>query len=123
MGLQRERVRKRKRRHLRVRRKVVGTSERPRLCVFRSLKHIYAQIIDDTTGSTLAAASSLKIARENAGGEVAGKISQARAVGRVLADVAKEKGVTKVRFDRGGYIYHGRIAALAEAAREGGLEF
>jgi len=171
--------RKRKRRHLRVRGKIVGTTERPRVCVFRSNLHIYAQIVDDLTGQTIAAASSLKVtipqqtpaatgpvAAEPAAaavetapeapkgkkkgdkaadkkGEKKGekksekkgdkkgekkerpvgrKILQAREVGRLLAEAAKAKGIKKVRFDRGGYLYHGRVAALAEALREGGLE-
>jgi large subunit ribosomal protein L18 len=167
--------RKRKRRHLRVRRKIVGTAERPRVCVFRSNLHIYAQIVDDLTGQTIAAASSLKVtipqqtpaatgpvatepaaaavetapeapkgkkkgdkAADKKGekkGEKKGdkkgekkerpvgrKILQAREVGRLLAEAAKAKGIKKVRFDRGGYLYHGRVAALAQALREGGLE-
>ena len=106
--------------HQRVRRKVRGTAERPRLCVFRSLHHIYAQVIDDTEGLTLAAASSAdKGARVSGGGNVAG----AKAVGKLVAERAKEKGIQKVVFDRGGYLYHGRVKALAEAAREAGLEF
>lgn len=165
--------RKRKRRHLRVRRKIVGTTERPRVCVFRSNLHIYAQIVDDLTGQTLVAASSLKVTvprqkpaaaseptepaaaaveapeaapeapkgkkkgdkaadkkgdkKSDKKGEkkdrpVGRKILQAREVGRLLAEAAKAKGIKKVRFDRGGYLYHGRVAALAQALREGGLE-
>ena len=95
---------------------------RPRLSVFRSSKHIYAQVIDDDRGETLAAASSLeKTLRENA--KTGADIAAAKAVGKLIAERAKEKGVTEVVFDRGGYIYHGRIKALADAAREGGLEF
>lgn len=111
----------RKRRHLRVRRRVVGTPARPRLAVFRSLQHIYAQVIDDTTGETLAAASTLdsSLRAEKAGGTVTG----AKAVGKLIAERAKEKGVEKVVFDRGGFMYHGRVQGLADAAREGGLEF
>ena len=106
--------------HERIRRKVAGTEARPRLAVFRSLKHIYAQVIDDSKGHTLAAASSNeKKAGMGNGGNVAG----AKEVGKLLAQRAKEKGVTKVVFDRGGYLYHGRVKALADAAREGGLEF
>lgn len=106
--------------HRRVRRRVGGTAERPRLCVFRSLKHIYAQVIDDGKGRTLVAASSAdKAASVSSGGNVAG----AGAVGRLVAERAKEKGISKVVFDRGGYLYHGRVKALAEAAREAGLEF
>jgi large subunit ribosomal protein L18 len=105
------------RRKKRVRKHVAGTAERPRLSVYRSLKHIYAQVIDDVAGRTLAAASSqtLKIA----GGNVEG----AKAVGRAVAEQAKEKDITKVCFDRGGHLYHGRVKALADAAREAGLEF
>lgn len=109
----------RKRVHQRIRRKVAGSTERPRLAVFRSVKHIYAQVIDDTVGHTLAAASSNEKSGIKSGGNVAG----AKAVGKLLAERAKEKGVKSVVFDRGGYLYHGRVKALAEAAREGGLQF
>ena len=109
----------RKRVHKRIRRKVAGSTERPRLAVFRSVKHIYAQVIDDTVGHTLAAASSNEKKEVKDGGNVAG----AKAVGKLLAARAKDKGVKLVVFDRGGYLYHGRVKALAEAAREGGLEF
>jgi large subunit ribosomal protein L18 len=110
----------RKRVHKRIRRKVAGSTERPRLAVFRSVKHIYAQVIDDTVGHTLAAASSNeKKDSIKSGGNVAG----AKAVGKLLAERAKDKGVKSVVFDRGGYLYHGRVKALADAAREGGLEF
>ncbi|MCK5619713.1 MAG: 50S ribosomal protein L18 [Candidatus Krumholzibacteria bacterium] len=142
---------KRKRRHLHVRRRLVGTAERPRVCVFRSNTHIYAQIIDDEQGKTLAAVSSLKISlpkatpaaeqpagksdaegQEGKKGKKKGgkkpkaeeaKILQAREVGTLVAKAAKEKGINAIRFDRGGYLYHGRVAALAKAMREGGLEF
>ena len=108
----------RKKRHARVRVKVQGTTEVPRLNVYRSNTNIYAQIIDDTKGVTLASASSLKL--EN----VSKSSSEAAAqVGKLIAEVAKEKGITKVVFDRGGYLYHGRVKALAEAARENGLVF
>jgi len=112
----------RKRRHRRVRKQVVGTSERPRFNVFRSLKHIYAQVIDDTRGHTLVAASTLD---PELGDKVKGlpKTEQAKLVGGLLAKRALEHGVKKVAFDRGGYKYHGRVESLAEAAREGGLEF
>src|SRR5690349_13839747 len=107
----------RRRIHQRLRGRLAGSKERPRLNVFRSLQHIYAQVIDDTSGTTLAAASTL-------GGDESGtKSDRARAVGRAIAERAKEKGVTTVVFDRGGYMYHGRIKALADAAREAGLEF
>jgi large subunit ribosomal protein L18 len=106
--------------HKRIRQKLHGTAERPRVAVFRSLKHIYAQAIDDDAGHTVVAASSneKKGAAKN-GGNVAG----AKEVGKLLAERAKEKGITKVVFDRGGYLYHGRVKALADAAREAGLEF
>ncbi|MFH1755928.1 MAG: 50S ribosomal protein L18 [Candidatus Latescibacterota bacterium] len=123
MKIKNDKVYKRFRRHRRVRRKVVGTSERPRLCVFRSLRHIYAQIIDDTSGNTLASASSMKLVAVDADKKTSHKMLQAKAVGKAIAENAKDKGITKVKFDRGGYLYHGRIAALAGAAREAGLEF
>jgi len=109
-------------RHKRVRKKVFGTSEKPRLNVFRSLKHIYAQVIDDYSGKTLVAASS---ADKELKGQVAtgGNIEAAKTVGHLIAQRATGKGVKKVVFDRGGYLYHGRVKALADAAREGGLEF
>jgi large subunit ribosomal protein L18 len=108
----------RHKRHNRVRARVHGTVERPRLNVFRSLNHIYAQVIDDIDGRTLAAASTLdKEVSE------APKMQQAQAVGKLVAERAKAAGVTKVVFDRGGYLYHGRIKALADSAREGGLDF
>ena len=109
----------RKRVHKRIRRKVAGNTTRPRLAVFRSVKHIYAQVIDDSVGHTVAAASSNEKSGIKSGGNVAG----AKAVGKLLAERAKEKGVKSVVFDRGGYLYHGRVKALADAAREGGLEF
>lgn len=112
----------RKRKHARVRSKISGTGERPRLCVFRSLAQIYAQVIDDTTGQTLASASTLdKEIREQ--GIANGNKQGAAAVGKLVAARALDKGITNVVFDRGGYIYHGRVAALAEAAREAGLKF
>lgn len=111
------------RRKIRVRKKVKGTSERPRLSVFRSNKHIYAQVIDDTAGKTLAAVSTKSKAFTEAAAKGGKKVDASKTVGKLLARVALEKGVTKVVFDRGGYIYHGRITALAEGAREGGLQF
>lgn len=108
----------RQKRHQRVRNKISGTAECPRLNVFRSNKNIYAQVIDDVAGVTLASASALD--KEVSG---ANKTEQATAVGKLVAERAVEKGVKKVVFDRGGYLYHGRVAALAEAARENGLEF
>lgn len=111
------------RRKIRVRKKVKGTSERPRLSVFRSNKHIYAQVIDDTAGKTLAAVSTKSKAFTEAAAKDGKKVGASKTVGKLLARIALEKGVTKVVFDRGGYIYHGRITALAEGAREGGLQF
>jgi len=104
--------------HKRIRRRVSGTEERPRLAVFRSVKHIYAQVIDDSNGRTIAAASSAEKNAAN-GGNVAG----AKSVGKAVAERAKDKGIKSVVFDRGGYLYHGRVKALADAAREAGLEF
>lgn len=112
----------RKRRHKRVRKKVHGTPERPRLNVFRSLKHIYAQIIDDEAGVTLVSASTIdRELRPKMKGLT--KTEQARLVGKAIAERALAKGITKVVFDRGGYKYIGRVKALAEGAREGGLQF
>ncbi|MEI6915109.1 MAG: 50S ribosomal protein L18 [Armatimonadota bacterium] len=111
---------KRERRHRRVRKKVAGDSERPRLNVFRSLNHIYAQVIDDSTACTLASASTLeKDMRSSTGGN----IDAARAVGRLIAERAKAAGIEAVRFDRGGFKFHGRVKNLADAAREAGLKF
>jgi large subunit ribosomal protein L18 len=111
----------RARRHHRVRKKVAGTSARPRLAVFRSNKHISAQVIDDTTGSTLAAASSVEKDVRSAVGHTGNKDASS-AVGKLVAERARAAGVTKVTFDRGGFLYHGRVAAVADAAREAGLE-
>lgn len=105
--------------HKRIRRKLSGTAERPRLAVFRSVAHIYAQVIDDTQGKTLVSASTVDKASKTNGGNVAA----AKAIGKLVAERAKEKGVKIVVFDRGGFQYHGRIKALADAAREAGLEF
>jgi large subunit ribosomal protein L18 len=117
-----EKLRKRTRRHLRVRRKVVGTSERPRLSVYRSLKHIYCQIIDDIEGKTLAAASTQS---PNVRSQIkyGGNVKAAEIVGKAIAEEAKNKGITKVVFDKGGYKYHGRVKALAESARRHNLIF
>jgi large subunit ribosomal protein L18 len=115
---QRQRNEIRQRVHSRIRRKMQGTAERPRLNVYRSLNHIYAQVIDDASGVTLVSAST-KASKVETGGNVAA----AKEVGKLVAERAKEKGVKKVVFDRGGYLYHGRIKALADAAREAGLEF
>jgi large subunit ribosomal protein L18 len=111
----------RARRHHRVRKHLTGSQERPRLAVFRSNRHVVAQVIDDATGRTLAAASSLEAPVRNAG--ATGNRTAAASVGRLVAERAKAAGVTKVAFDRGGFLYHGRVAALADAAREAGLEF
>lgn len=112
----------RKVRHIRLRNKVSGTPERPRLAVFRSLRHIYAQVIDDTTGHTLAAASSADAIKE-AGGPIVPKIDVSTAVGKLVAQRALAEGITQVVFDRGGCKFHGRVKALAEATREAGLVF
>ena len=112
----------RQRRHARVRKKVNGTPERPRLAVYRSEHHIYAQVIDDTKGHTVAAASTLDPTIKG-DHKYGGNVDAARAVGRLVGQRAKEKGVGKVVFDRGGFAYHGRVAGLADAAREAGLEF
>jgi large subunit ribosomal protein L18 len=105
--------------HKRIRRRVAGTPERPRLAVFRSVNHIYAQVIDDQQGHTLVAAASTEKDLRGKGGNVEG----AKLIGKAVAQRAKEKGISKVVFDRGGYLYHGRVKALADAAREAGLEF
>jgi large subunit ribosomal protein L18 len=119
-----------RRRHRRVRNSIVGTAERPRLTVFRSAKHIYAQVIDDAQGITLASASSLKLgdvkpadSKDKDKDKVGRKIAIAREVGKRLAEAAAKQGVQKVQFDRGGFKYHGRVAGVAAGAREGGLEF
>lgn len=115
MGIPKTRQELRYRRHLRIRKRVTGTAERPRLVIFRSLKHIYAQLVDDVAQQTLLTVGD---------GELAGKKAEkAAAVGKQLAEAAKEKGIAKVVFDRAGYRYHGRVKALADGAREGGLEF
>jgi len=117
-----EKVASRKRRHRRLRRQIVGTSERPRLNVFRSKMHIYAQIVDDTTGRTLAAASTVDGSLRKTVTST-GAVEGAKAVGRLIAERAKAVNVEAVVFDRGGRVFHGRIKALAEASREGGLKF
>ncbi|HHU90183.1 MAG TPA: 50S ribosomal protein L18 [Clostridiaceae bacterium] len=110
------------RKHARVRKKIRGTAERPRLCVFRSSKHIYAQIIDDVSSTTLVAASSLDEALKGKL-KYSGNKEAAREVGKLIATKAVEKGIKNVVFDRGGYLYHGRVKELADGAREAGLEF
>ncbi|NQU08885.1 MAG: 50S ribosomal protein L18 [Candidatus Abyssubacteria bacterium] len=112
----------RRRRHLRIRRKVVGTPEKPRLCVRHSLRHMYAQIIDDTSGRSLASVSSLSQEARKSGAS-SKNIPSARVIGEILAEKALAQGIEKVVFDRGGYLYHGRVKALADGAREKGLKF
>lgn len=109
--------------HERIRRKLRGTVERPRLAVFRSVAHIYAQVIDDGEGKTLVSASSVDKGGKGVRSGSGGNVAAAKAIGKLVAQRAKEKGITKVVFDRGGYQYHGRVKALADAAREAGLEF
>jgi large subunit ribosomal protein L18 len=118
----RTRAAMRQRRHRRVRLKISGNAERPRLNVFRSLSQIYAQLVDDASGHTLVAASSLDSELKGKLGDL-NKVDQAKLVGKMLSDRAKKQGIHKVVFDRGGYRYHGRVKALADAAREGGLIF
>ena len=108
----------RQRIHARIRAKLSGTGERPRLNVYRSLNHIYAQVIDDQTGTTLVSASSLALKLKTGG-----NVASAKEIGKAVAELAVKKGIKKVVFDRGGYLYHGRVKALADAAREAGLEF
>src|SRR6266545_7381216 len=111
----------RQRVHDRIRKKVQGTAERPRLNVYRSLNHIYVQVIDDLQGATLLSASTAEGKKESR--IKGGNVASAKAVGKSIAERAKAKGITKVVFDRGGYIYHGRVKAIADAAREAGLQF
>jgi large subunit ribosomal protein L18 len=117
-----DRAHERSRIHTRIRRKISGTGNRPRLCVYRSLAHIYAQVVDDREGKTLIAASTLEsdVCPDS---QKSGNIEAAKLVGKAIAARAKAKGIEAVVFDRGGYIYHGRVKALAEAARESGLKF
>lgn len=112
----------RKRRHARLRKKVAGSYEKPRLCVYKSLNHIYAQIVDDSKGRTLASASTLDREFKDKSGHK-GNVAMAKSIGQMIASRAVSAGVKRVVFDRGGYKYHGRVKALAEGAREGGLEF
>jgi large subunit ribosomal protein L18 len=123
MSGQHSKIERRVIRHLRVRRRVQGTAERPRLVVFRSARHIYAQLVDDVKGATLAAASSREAAKAGAKETVKGKIGTSFAVGKLMAERAVGKGIKQVCFDRGGFLYHGRVKALADGARDGGLEF
>ncbi len=117
-----DRANERRRIHRRIREKISGRSDRPRLCVFRSLKHTYVQIIDDLAGKTLVSASTTE---KSVRGDLkqAGNISASKVVGKVIAERARAKGIETVVFDRGGYLYHGRVKAIAEAAREAGLKF
>lgn len=111
--------------HTRIRKKIAGTSERPRLSVYRSVSHIYAQVIDDSKQVTLVAANSLEFGKDKDGKKhiAGGNVASAKQVGKTIAERAKQKGIDKVVFDRGGYLYHGRVKALADAAREAGLQF
>lgn len=111
--------------HKRIRKKVLGTAERPRLNIYRSVSHIYAQVIDDAKGVTVVSATSLEAgkAKDGKAHVSGGNLAAAKQVGKLVAERAKEKGIAKVVFDRGGYLYHGRIKALADAAREAGLKF
>ncbi len=109
--------------HSRIRKKMLGTEGRPRLNVYRSVNHIYAQVIDDSKGVTIVQASSLEAGKNGKKHVTGGNIASAKSVGKMIAQRAKEKGVSKVVFDRGGYLYHGRVKALADAAREAGLQF
>jgi large subunit ribosomal protein L18 len=122
VNVAKERREARKKRQVRVRRKVHGSQERPRLCIFRSARHIYAQIIEDITGTTLVAVST--VSKEVGGGlKVSGNVEAAKLVGKKVAERALAKNITQVVFDRNGFLYHGRIKALADAAREAGLSF
>ena len=122
MGTLNPRTQARLKRKKRIRKKMVGTTERPRLCVFRSAKHIYAQLIDDSQGQTLVAASSMeKAVRDDS--ETKNKVTAANTVGKIIGQRALEKGVNEVVFDRNGFLYHGRIKAVSEGAREAGLKF
>jgi len=109
--------------HARIRKKLLGTTERPRLNVYRSVNHIYAQVIDDSKGVTLVSATSVKKVAKGDKRPTGGNVTSAKEVGKLIAERAKDKGIKKVVFDRGGYLYHGRIKALADAARQAGLEF
>lgn len=116
-----DKIEKRKKRHQRIRDQVRGTAERPRLCVFRSNKHIYAQLINDDKGITLASATDLELKKKKK--KTSGKMKPAFEVGKLIAEKAKKMNIDKVVFDRAGYAYHGRVKSLAEGAREGGLNF
>ena len=122
MGSLNLRTQSRIKRKKRIRKKVIGSSERPRLCVFRSARHIYAQVIDDTRGHTLTAASSVEKSLKKSS-EKAGKIALANQIGKLIAERAIKQGINKVVFDRNGFLYYGRLRAVSDGAREGGLEF
>ncbi len=121
MGKMNSKENSREKRVKRIRKKIMGTPERPRMRVFKSAKHIYCQIIDDVAGATLASLSTLDKAMRDV--DVQGKTEKARQIGLKIAELAKSKGIERVVFDRGGYIYHGRVKALSDGAREGGLDF
>ena len=123
MNASQKKLELRARRHIRVRAKVVGTADRPRLTVFRSAKHIYAQLIDDAAGKTLAAARDTEIKKPEAPEGLVAKTALAYAIGTLIAEKAKKAGLAAVVFDRGGYAYYGRVNAVADGARAGGLEF
>jgi large subunit ribosomal protein L18 len=122
MGTLNPRTQSRIKRKKRIRKRVIGTSERPRLCVFRSARHIYAQIIDDTRGHTLTAASTVEKTLKKSS-EKGGKMVAANQIGKMVAERAIKQGINKVVFDRNGFLYHGRLKAVSDGAREGGLEF
>ena len=117
------RLKGRNRRHLRIRKKVQGTAERPRLAVYRSLNHVYVQLVDDLAGRTILTFSSGDKDLKASLAGTKGKIAKSKAVGKRVAEMAKERGIERVCFDRGGYLYHGRVKAVADGAREGGLNF
>lgn len=117
-----DKARAREKRHARVRARLSGSAQRPRLCVFRSLKHLYVQAVDDGNGATIASASTLELKKEG-GGRGTGNVKAAGAIGSLIATRLKEKGLLTVVFDRGGYLYHGRVKAVADAARAAGLKF
>jgi len=119
-----EKQEKRKRRHKKVRARISGTSKVPRLCIFKSNKYIYAQLIDDEKGKTILSSDDFKFKKtKTKTSSSSGKVASAREVGKIIAEKAVKKGIKKIVFDRGGYKYHGRVKALAEGAREGGLKF
>ncbi len=121
MSIKKDRTTERKRRKLRIKYKIRGTHERPRLCIYKSLNHIYAQLIDDESGTTIVSASTLDLDLKD---KVKGSnVNSAKVIGEAIAKKAKEKGITEVVFDRNGYIYHGKVKALADSARESGLKF